>query len=155
MPNSQTTSTMKSKVHHKRHLNQHHTHTSMLLIHVHILSHEKYLRLIQLTIELTINMNPTHSLMLVGDFNWDIQLRGRHIQQTITPPSQKDKDWHAFTTKSHLTPIPNHMHTNLIDDFYISINDYNHQQFQTNTHINLNSNHFPPPRHLVRTTPIT
>lgn len=65
------------------------------ILHIYIPTHEEDKHLIPLiyeTIELTINNHPTHSPILVGDFNQDIFLNGRTTQHNTIAPSRDDWD---------------------------------------------------------------
>jgi hypothetical protein len=79
---------------------------------------------IQTTIFNHIHNNPQSDIILLGDFNRDIALIGRHNGTTNIAPTQQDLEW-----KLHLKYIPtntnysyqggyNYTSTSLIDGFY-------------------------------------
>jgi hypothetical protein len=110
-----------------------------------------------------INSHPNHIYTLCGDFNRDIALRGRQSNNITTPPQEEDYQWKNFTTSLHLEYIPtntsisrqggyNYTSTSLIDGFYIHSPDNTKYISTTNTHMNLNSDHYPVVLHVPHNT---
>jgi endonuclease/exonuclease/phosphatase family metal-dependent hydrolase len=122
---------------------------------------------IQTTIFNHIYNNPQNNIILLGDFNRDIALIGRHNGATNTAPTQQDLEWKQFINSLHLKYIPidtnysyqggyNYTSTNLIDGFYTKIqsNTSNTPIFLSKTILNLkqNSDHYPINLHILLTT---
>jgi hypothetical protein len=124
---------------------------------------------IQTTIFNHIHNNPQSNIILLGDFNRDIALIGRHNGTTNIAPTQQDLEWKQFTNSLHLKYIPidtnysyqgghNYTSTSLIDGFYTKIqpSTINMHDFSSKTIVNLkqNSDHYPinlyiPPNNII------
>jgi hypothetical protein len=100
---------------------------------------------------------------LCGDFNRNIALIGRQNDNLHTPPQEEDIQWRNFTTSLNLEYIPtnttfcrqggyNYTSTSLIDGFHINSSDNNRLFSTTNTHIDLNSDHYPITLHIPHNT---
>jgi hypothetical protein len=110
-------------------------------------------------------------ILLLGDFNRNIALIGRHDNSTHIPPSPLDLHWCHFLSNLHLTYIPtsttytrqggeNYSHTSLIDGFFLKVDAHlTSYSSYTNLTQNLNSDHFPihlriPPNCLLSRPPL-
>jgi hypothetical protein len=135
--------------------------TPYFLIHLYMPTHIDdiiHIPTIQTTIFNHIHNNPQSKIILLGDFNRDIALIGRHNRTTNTTPTQQDLEWKQFTNSLHLKYIPtntnysyqggyNYTSTSLIDGFYTKIQPRNitMHDFSSKTTLNLkqNSDHYP------------
>ena len=108
-------------------------------------------------------VHPDHIYTMCGDFNRDIALIGRQNDSVNTPPQAEDLQWKTFTASLNFEYIPtnttfsrqggnNYTSTSLIDGFYINSPDNNIYSFTTNTHMNLNSYHYPITLHIPHNT---
>jgi exonuclease III len=137
-----------------------------LLIHIYMPTHLEDTQLIpniKTTITNQISAHPNHTYTLCGDFNRDIALIGRQNDNHNTLPQEEDLQWKNFTTSLDLEYIPtnttftrqggnNYTSTSLIDGFYIKSPDNNLYSSTTNTHMNLNSDHYPIALHIPHNT---
>ena len=64
---------------------------------------------IQNQIQSLVNCHPTHDhIILAGDFNWDILLKGMSSNEITPPlPNPKDYEWAHFTESLGLDTINN------------------------------------------------
>ena len=105
---------------------------------------------IQTTIFNYIHNNPQSNIILLGDFNRDIALIGRHNGTTNTTPIQQDLEWKQFINSLYLKYIPtdtnysyqsgyNYTSSSLIDGFYTKIqpSTINTPTFSSKTILNL------------------
>ena len=110
-----------------------------------------------------ITIHPDHNYTLCGDFNRDIALIGRQNDSSSTPPQEEDIHWKTFTASLNLEYIPtnttfsrqggnNYKSTSFIDGFYINSPYNNTYFFTTNTHMDLNSDHYPITLHIPHNT---
>ena len=106
---------------------------------------------IQNEIRTIIHRHHNHHIILAGDFNRDILLKGRSSNGVTIPPNQDDYEWAHFTSTLGLHPINNqeqftrqrghnYTSTSHIDGFYSNNNTL---QSHTITRLNQNSNHYP------------
>jgi hypothetical protein len=82
------------------------------IINIYMPTHPKDIQLIPIMKERicnTINTSQTHTIIVLGDFNRDIKLIGRHNEITWTPPNKDDIEWAKFTKTLKYTylQIPN------------------------------------------------
>ena len=137
-----------------------------LIIHMYMPTHIEDIRLISNikdTIANQITAHPHHIYTLCGDFNQDIALIGRQNDNLNTPPQEEDIHWRTFVTSLNLEYIPtnttfsrqggnNYTSTSLIDGFYINSLDNSKYSCTTNTHVDLNSDHYPITLHISHNT---
>jgi exonuclease III len=109
---------------------------------------------IQNQIQLLTTQHPNHQIILAGDFNRDILLKGRTSNGTHLPPNQNDLEWAHFIHNIGLITINNqHSHTRQgglnytstshIDGFYSNFPNHNHLTCYTLDNLNQNSDHYP------------
>jgi exonuclease III len=147
--------------------------TPILLINMYMPTHLQDLHLvqeIQTHIQTLTTNHPTVHIILAGDFNRDILLKGRSSYGTISPPNPDDYEWARFTQSIGLNIIHNqathtrqgghnYTLTSLIDGFYSNIPTHNTLQSCTITNLNQNSDHYPvqlilaPNSVIIKTTP--
>ena len=137
-----------------------------LIIHMYMPTHLEDTRLIpniKITITNQITAHPNHIYTLCGDFNQDIALIGRQNDNLNTPPQEENIQWRIFTASLNFEYIPtnttfsrqggnDYTSTNLIDGFYINSPDKSKYSSTTNTHIHLNSDHYPITLHIPHKT---
>ena len=84
--------------------------TPILLLNMYMPSHPQDTHLIQdiqNEIRTIIHRHHNHHIILAGDFNRDILLKGRSSNGLITPPNQDDYEWARFTHNNGLTVVNN------------------------------------------------
>lgn len=98
--------------------------------------------------------HPLYRFLLVGDFHEDIFLGGRLHHGTHTSPTPTNVEWHHFTKHLRLSHVFNHsMYSrqggenysimSLISGFYSTTNISPLLIGETQSHFNLNVDHFP------------
>ena len=131
--------------------------TPILLINMYMPTHPQDLHLIleiQDQIQKLVQNHPTHHIILGGDFNRDILLKGRSHHGIISPPNPQDHEWAHFTQRLGLNTIDNHdiytrqgghnyTATSHIDGFYCNLPNHATLQSRTITNLNQNSDHYP------------
>ena len=131
--------------------------TPITIINMYMPTHPQdthLIREIQNQIQLLITQHPNHQIILAGDFNRDILLKGRTSNGTHLPPNQNDLEWAHFTNNIGLITINNqHNHTRQgglnytstshIDGFYSNLPNHNHLTCYTLDNLNQNSDHYP------------
>ena len=147
--------------------------TPILLINMYMPTHLQDLHLIQeiqTQIQTLTTNHPTFHIILAGDFNRDILLKGRSSNGTLSPPNPNDYEWSSFTHNIGLNIIHNQSQytrqgglnytlTSHIDGFYSNITNHNTLQSHTITNLNQNSDHYPvqlilaPNSAIIKTTP--
>jgi hypothetical protein len=149
---------------------------SHYFLHIYMPTHVKDIPYIQTIQNMIFNHIPNDIHILLGDFNRDIALIGKHNRQIRTNPTQQDIQWKQLTNSLHLEYIltntnythqgkDNYIHTSLIDGFYISTPHSTLIPYQAKPNINQQFNsdyhritlNIPPPNTLISRThiPIT
>jgi len=148
-------------------------HTGFIIINLYMPSHQEDLHLItiiQTQITDIIQTKPSHNIILLGDFNRDIQGIGRHHNNRWRQPDNKDHEWYEFTQNLQLQYIKtnttytrqwgkDYTSTSLIDGYYIRSQNIQNYTSTTLTNTLQNSDHFPvqlniPPNILISRKPI-
>ena len=147
--------------------------TPILLINMYMPTHPQDLHLvqeIQSQIQNLTRNHPTYHIILAGDFNRDILLKGRSSNGMSSPPNPNDYEWARFTQNIGLHIINNqashtrqgghnYTHTSLIDGFYTNMPNHHTLISHTLTNLDQNSDHYPVQQQLatnsviIKTTP--
>jgi hypothetical protein len=133
----------------------------IIIINIYLPSHQEDITLIPIIkneISHITTTYHTHVIILLGDFNKDIKLIGRHTNQVWHPPNIEDKDWNNFIKTEKFTYIltntkntrqggKNYTATSLIDGFYVKNNNTLPVEKIYKSHMltnqKLNSDHYP------------
>jgi hypothetical protein len=120
-------------------------------------SHPDDLHLIPLimqTITSQVYGHPNNNIVLCGDFNRDIALRGHTQGSDTIPPQHLNHQWRQFTQNLKFTYIPTnttytrqgghkYTHISLLDGYFIKSPTSIIYMSQTDINLPHNSDHFP------------
>ena len=140
--------------------------TSLLLIYLYMPSHPEDLHIIPTiltTITHQINHHLQSNIIFYGNFNRDLFLIGRILNDITEPPHLLDYQWQLFTRNLDLQYIPidtiytrqggpNYTNSSLIDGYFIKTTHNPSYISHTNINFPQNSDHFLVSLHIPQNT---